>query len=245
MNFEIIVPALSFRSDAGDLDAGATARYAEHAADTWINRFILSGSTTRGDLLNPSERASILDLWLRVAPPSRLIACCWCESDFQEARDRRIQPMAIMKDLNTGSSALRFLGDLAAESLVYSHPMYSQVILDPELAYMARQTKQLPKGAKLAKISLDQVTQLRKVVGSDFLLWDGSSRHIAASIAAGAGGVIATPLSALPRPFPDRSLPKIQETVNKIQANLDRLPSRSSRTEFLFKSGSEALRARC
>jgi dihydrodipicolinate synthase/N-acetylneuraminate lyase len=245
MSFDIIVPALSFRSDAGGLDVSATARYAERAAGTWINRFILSGSTTRGDLLSISERASILDLWLQVAPPSRLIACCWCESDFQEARDRGIQPMAIMKDLHTSADALRFLGELPAGALVYSHPMYSQVILDPALAGAAQQTGQLPRGAKLAKISLDQVTQMRKAVGPDFLLWDGSARHVEASIAAGASGVIATPLSALPRPFPDHSLPEIQETVDRIQADLDQLPSRSSRTEFLLKSGLEALSTLC
>jgi hypothetical protein len=92
---------------------------------------------------------------------------------------------------------------------------------------------------------LDQITELRKVVGPDFFLWDGSSRHLEASVAAGAAGMIATPLSALPRPFPDHSLPQIQETVDRIQEDLNRLPSRAKRTEFLLEAGLEALRTYC
>lgn len=91
----------------------------------------------------------------------------------------------------------------------------------------------LPKGAKIAKISVDEITAIRGVVGADFSLWDGSSRRIEASLDAGASGVVATPLSALPAPFPKRSVVTLQLAIDKTQAKLDRQPSRAARLALL------------
>ena len=88
---QIVVPALALRTpDGGRLDPEANARYAQRAARTWADAFILSGSTTRGDQLTVDERTDLLDLWSSILPASRLIACCWRDEDIHEAARRAI-----------------------------------------------------------------------------------------------------------------------------------------------------------
>lgn len=62
--FDIVVPALALRDANAAVDHQSTLRYARRAAATWVDYFILSGSTTRGQDLTPRQRADILDLWL-------------------------------------------------------------------------------------------------------------------------------------------------------------------------------------
>jgi dihydrodipicolinate synthase/N-acetylneuraminate lyase len=83
MSFEVVIPALAFRTAENELDLGLTRAYAERAARTWTDRFILSGSTALGDLLASTERALILDVWSEVLERSRLVACCWCREDIE------------------------------------------------------------------------------------------------------------------------------------------------------------------
>lgn len=228
-DLHVVVPALSLRTAEDGLHLDATRRYAERAVQTWIDTFMLSGSTTRGDLLTVAERAAILDLWLHLAHPSRLLASCWCPQDLEEAEHRGIRPIVVMRDLQNQDQALALLGGLPAGACVYSHPMYTPTVLDADLAAAARHRGTLPAGAKIAKISVEQIAALREAAGPTFSLWDGSSRHIRTSIEAGASGVVATPMTVLPTPFPTRSVEAIQATVDRIQAQLDRLPSRKER----------------
>jgi dihydrodipicolinate synthase/N-acetylneuraminate lyase len=71
MSFEVVVPALVFRTPDNRLDLDLTRAYAERAAGTWADRFILLGSTALGDRLTPMERARILDVWCGVLERSR------------------------------------------------------------------------------------------------------------------------------------------------------------------------------
>jgi len=229
--FDIVVPALSFATH-GRLDRDAVRRYAERAAGTWVDVFLLSGSTTRGDLLTVADRAALLDLWLDVLPASRLMACCWVAEDVAEAEDRGMAPMAVMHDVPAPSQALDLFAALPRHAFVYSHPMYGGVVLDPTLAETAATAGVLPAGGKIAKIPVDGIAALRQATGADFRLWDGSSRHVEASIRAGASGVIATPLSMLPNPFPDRDITLLQQALTKIQGALDALPTRADRTAW-------------
>jgi hypothetical protein len=128
---------------------------------------------------------------------------------------------------------LRFFAGLPPNAYVYSHPMYGPTILDTALAETAREQSILPKGAKIAKISITEITAVRGVVGATFSLWDGSSRHISTSLEAGASGVVATPLSALPAPFPGRCIAALQLVIDKIQTELDHQPSRAARLALL------------
>jgi dihydrodipicolinate synthase/N-acetylneuraminate lyase len=237
---QIVVPALALRArDSDRLDAEATARYARRAAGTWADAFILSGSTTRGDQLTVEERAELLDLWSGLVPASRLVACCWCEEDIQEAKRHAITPMIVMHSPRNDDQALLLLARLPLEAYVYSHPKYGSTVLNASLTAAARQRGILPAGAKLSKITAENITAIRQAAGSLWTLWDASARHIHASLAAGASGVVATPLSHFPTPFPDRSLPILQAAIDAMQKQLDRLPSRTTRSQLLHGLANE------
>ncbi len=79
-------------------------------------------------------------------------------------------------------------------------------MLDTTLASAAAANGALPAGAKIAKLALRDITRFRSLVGPDFEVWDGSSRHLQVSRRNGPSGVVATPLAALPEPFPERSV---------------------------------------
>ncbi len=232
MSVDIVVPALSFATH-GRLDRDAVRRYAERAARTWVDVFLLSGSTTRGDLITVADRAALLDLWLAVVPASRLMACCWVAEDVVEAQHRGVTPMAVMHDVPRQSQALDLFAGLPRHAFVYSHPMYGGAVLDPSLTATAATAGVLPAGGKITKIPVEGIVALRQAAGPDFRLWDGSSRHIDASFQAGASGVVATPLSMLPDPFPDRDTTVLQQALTEIQAALDALPTRADRTAWL------------
>jgi len=232
MNAEVVVPVLTFVTAEGHPDMVSTGGYAERAATTWVDRFIVSGSTTRGDLLTVAERASLLDLWSAAAGPSRLLACTWCEQDVEEALMRRITPLAVLA-ARPGPAAFDFLRRLPAASYVYSHPLFGAATLDADLCIAARRAGCLPAGAKLAKASLADIAAVHAAAGTSLVLLDGSSRRVAASLAAGAAGVVATPLAALPEPFPERGLGALQRAIDAIQAALDALASREERRAAL------------
>jgi hypothetical protein len=236
--FDIVVPALALRHDTGDTNYSATRQYAERAAATWVDYFILSGSTTRGQDLTAEQRAQVLDLWLEVAGPHRLLACCWEPQDFDNAAARGIAPMATMRDLNGLDAALAFLRDLPAGAYIYSHPMFGGAVFDAELAAAAKHDGLLPAGGKIAKITTAGANEVRAAAGNEFKLWDGSSRRIQTSLDAGAAGVVATPLCAFDTELPAKEAAPIQAVVDPVQDALDALPDRASRTAELLKRAS-------
>ena len=150
--------------------------------------------------------------------------------------------MAVLRGHTAEESLLGALKKLPRGALVYSHPMYSEVVLDSDACAAAVSHGVLPAGGKLAKISKADIRKIREIAGPDFELWDGSCRDIAGSVAAGANGVVATPLSSLPSPFPDASLAVLQTELTAIQASLDALPDRVARSRFLA-AGAWAVRA--
>jgi hypothetical protein len=233
-DFDIVVPALALRGGTGATDHEATARYAERAAATWVDYFILSGSTTRGQDLTPSQRADILDLWLTVAEPHRLLACCWEPEDFEHAAERGIAPMATMRNLDGLDATLTFLSGLPAGAYVYSHPMFGGHVFDVAVAQAAQEPGILPAGGKLAKIKPAEVTEIHSATGNAFRLWDGSSRRIQASLSAGAAGVVATPLCAFDTALPAKEPALVQAAVDPVQDALDALPDRPARTNELL-----------
>ena len=233
MSFEVVIPALAFRTADNELDLGLTRAYAERAAGTWADRFILSGSTVLGDLLAPRERALILDVWSEVLERSRLVACCWCREDIEQAGQRKILPLVVMRDLHNRAQACSFFAGLPEGAFVYSNPKFTPTTLDPALAVDAEQRGLLPAGAKISKLAVRDIGPIRSSIGNGFTLWDGSSRHIEASLAAGASGVVATPLAVLPEPFPSRSTDKVQAAVTRLYAQVDRAASREDRMNLL------------
>jgi hypothetical protein len=112
--------------------------------------------------------------------------------------------MAVLRQLDR-PSALEFLRQLPEGATVYSHPMFGGTTFDARLARDAQIAGALPAGGKLAKITTDQVSSIHSAAGNLFRLWDGSSRRIAASLDAGAAGIVATPLSPFGENFPPRT----------------------------------------
>jgi dihydrodipicolinate synthase/N-acetylneuraminate lyase len=233
LSFEILVPALAFRTADNRLDLDLTEAYAERAAGTWADRFILSGSTALGDRLTPTERARILDVWCGVMERSRLLACCWCREDVEQAEHREILPLVVMQNLHNQAQACSFFADLPEGAFVYSNPTFTPISLRPTLAAAAKQRGVLPAGAKISKLAVSDIGAIRGSVGARFTLWDGSSRHIEASLAAGASGVVGTPLSVLPEPFPGRSMDELQAAVHQLYEQVDRAISREDRIDLL------------
>ena len=231
---DIVVPALTLPDSTGAIDHEATRQYAKRAAATLTDYFILSGSTTCGQDLTPGQRAGILDLWLDVTQPGRLLACCWEPADFDPATRRGITPMGVMRGLD-GRTALAFLRSLPRGAYIYSHPMFGGSVFDAELAAAASDAGILPAGGKIAKITKPAITDVHRAAGDEFRLWDGSSRRIQESIDAGAAGVVATPLCAFAADFPARQINLIQAAVDPVQADLDALPDRTARTAELMR----------
>lgn len=229
----IVVPALTIRTPRGDLDKPGGARYAQRAASTWVDRFILSGTTARGYLMTEQDRSSIVRVWLDHVEPERVIACCWSRADVDNAAGQGVTPIVVIPHCHNDDAALRFLASLQPGSFVYSHPGNSPTIFDAQLCSLARSRGCLPVGAKLSKASYNEIAAVRDQAGPFFALWDGSSRDIGGSIAAGATGVVTTPLSPFMEPFPPRTLTLLQRALDEIQGDLDRLPSRDARSDHL------------
>jgi dihydrodipicolinate synthase/N-acetylneuraminate lyase len=236
---DIVVPALTLRDHAGAIDHEATCQYAKRAAATWTDYFILSGSTAGGQDLTPGQRAGILDLWLDITEPGRLLACCWEPRDFDHAASRGIAPMATMRNLDGPAAALAFLRDLPAGAYIYSHPMFGGSVFDAELAAAASSAGVLPAGGKIAKITTPAITDVHRAAGDGFRLWDGSSRRILASLDAGAAGVVATPLCTFDTDLPPKQVHLIQAAVDPVQAHLDALADRPARAAELLRKASK------
>ncbi|MDQ3761998.1 MAG: hypothetical protein M3460_09970 [Actinomycetota bacterium] len=240
MNPHIVVPALTIRTLDGSLDTRGTARYAQRAVRTWVDRFILSGTTARGYLMTEQDRSCVLSVWLDYAEPARVLACCWSRADVDNVTAQGVTPIVAIPHCHNDEVALRFLASLPTGSFIYSHPGNSPTIFDAQFCSKARRSDCLPVGAKLSKISHHEIATVRAQAGPSFVLWDGSSRDIAGSVAAGATGVVITPLSPFAQPFPPRMLARLQAALDQVQAELDRLPSREARSDHL-----SALAAAC
>jgi len=225
----VIVPVLTLRDSSGRIDAEANAEYAQHAAGTWLDRFILSGSLGGGETATPVERRQIVDIWRAHLPADRLLACAWEPRDFEAISETDVPTMAVMRQLASENEALEALAALPIGSYVYSHPRYSTATYTADLSVAARSAGCLPRGAKVCKVDLGTIAALRDANGPAFELWDGRCRHIDRSVQAGAQGVIAVPLCTLP-PLPDREdADSIQRLISNGQAALDTDRNRASR----------------
>ncbi len=233
MNPHIVVPALTIRTPEGSLDKQGTAQYARQAARTWVDRFILSGTTARGYSMTEQERLCVLRMWLDHTDPARVLACCWSRADVDNAAAQGVTPIVVIPHLHNDDATLRFLASLPAGSFIYSHPGNSPTVFDAQLCSKARSSDCLPVGAKLSKVSHREIAAVRAQAGPSFILWDGSSQDIAGSIVAGATGVVTTPLSHITQPFPPRNLTELQPALDEVQEHLDRLPSRDARSDHL------------
>ncbi|MEU5410488.1 hypothetical protein [Nocardia asteroides] len=228
----VVVPALHIPRVTGGIDLKQTRRYAESAARSWVERFLINGSTTGGRELHVAEREAVLDIWLDVVGRERLLACSWSWRDITTACERGVLPMAVMTPDFVGADVLQWLGKLPPAT-IYSHPAYGASAWTPELARTSTAAGIAPLGGKISKVSLDQVSELHRAAPR-FTLWDGSARHIGQSISAGAAGVVLTPLAGDLRRLPPKSIEDVQRFVDVVQAELDQIKAKSARRELLL-----------
>ena len=156
----LAIPALTFRAD-GRVDEATTLAYTQRAGCTWLDTFLLSGTTTEGASFTVAERARVLDLWLAVVARDRLLACCWQSQDVEQAVARGIRPLVVMRGLTTRADAWDFLSRVPPDAYVYSHPLHTQTVLDAPLIEQAHEKGVLPAGAKIIIIPPDSLPALR------------------------------------------------------------------------------------
>ena len=231
----IMVPPLTLWNSDGQIDCGATAAYAQRAAESWIDLFMLSGSIGEGKTSLSKARRRTLEVWLDHVPTGRLLSCVWSPEDYDYLRDLGVRPVVVLQDLEDVDALQKLLADIPTGSFIYSHPDYSSITLTPSIAKQAALAGTLPAGAKISKISLEDIREIRIALGNDhFSLFDGRSRHIESSIQAGATGVVVVPLCLIPNDLPDRSeLAKLQAMIDKIQASVDAETGISAQAKML------------
>jgi len=142
--------------------------------------------------------------------------------------------LVTIRSLPDRQAALKLLRGLPAGAYIYSHPMFGGTVFDADLAAAAITNGILPAGGKLAKVTLDGLTRVHQATSGAFRAWDGSSRRIRESLAAGAAGIVATPLCAFSDPLPVKDSGLLQAAIDPLQATLDALPDRPARTVLLL-----------
>ncbi|MFD8104363.1 dihydrodipicolinate synthase family protein [Nocardia fluminea] len=230
--WSIIVPALHIPRANGGIDLDRTLRYAEEAAASWVDQFLINGSTTGGRELPGADREAILDIWLDAVGRERLLACSWSWRDIAVARERGVMPMAVMTPDFVGADVLRWFRELTPAT-IYSHPVYGGPVWTPELARTSAAAEMAPLGGKVSKVDIDQVRALH-AAAPEFSLWDGSARHICESLDAGASGVVLTPLAGDLHRLPSKTIHDVQKFVNIIQAELDQIGRKVDRQRLLL-----------
>lgn len=218
----VVVPVLSLLDARGQVDRGACAAYAQRARETWLDGFLVAGSLGMGSLLPDRVRHDLVDVWLDNVPAERLFVCAWGAALVEQVSEAGVRPVLVLRDLEDDAAVLRALEGLPVDALVYSHPQYTRAVLSPVVVDKARSEGLLPAGAKVSKVDLDEVRAFRDAAGPEFELFDGRCRHVQASVAAGATGVVAVPLTVLPEDLPPRAcMDALQAVIDRGQAVVD------------------------
>jgi hypothetical protein len=137
LDYKILVPVLTLRDTLGRIDAGANHAYAQKAAETWLDGFIINGTIGGGETNTPDERQQLLQIWLDHLAPARVYGCSWEPADQARIVDTPARLMALMRGLNDDTQAVRFLSGLPAGAYVYSHPRYTTRTYDPAIDALA------------------------------------------------------------------------------------------------------------
>ncbi len=239
-SLSIAVPAPTFRSADGRLDRAATHHYAGRLASTWVNHVVVAGPMGRGEACTPAERAEILDLWLGHFRPHQVISACWCHEDVQVAKERGVRPL-VMLQADTGSRLLDLLASVPSEGIAYANPRYSSAVFTAERLREANDRKLLPHALKLSKVSLTELRDATKAVGTGTHVLHGSSRNIASSLEAGAAMVVAAPLAALPAPWPASTISAVQASVDSEQSLLDTCSTHEDRVAAVVEQARQRM----
>jgi len=213
---KILVPMLTLSDERGHLDRAASVAYVQRARESWLDGFLVAGSLGLGATLAGKVRRDLVSVWLDNVAADRVLVCAWRRDELDEIADTGARPVLVLRDLGDEDAVLRAFESLPANALVYSHPQYTKAVLTPAVVDKGRAAGSLPAGAKVSKVGLGDVRALREAAGPEFALFDGRCRDVRASVAAGASGVVAVPLTVLPEDLPPRG------DVDALQAVIDR-----------------------
>jgi len=228
----LVIPALHFPDHNGAPDLRVLRRYVRRAQATWVDRFLLCGSVAGGDELTTADRMAVLDTWRTHMPSGRLVQCCWTVDELADCDARGVLGILVVRAAHL-TAWIETLTLLRGHHYAYSHPRFAPRPFDAEIARHALQAHVAPTGVKLSKVRLQELTDIRQVLGPDAVLWHGSGRHIRDSLNAGATGVVSQPLATMPNPFPGRAAEAVQAAADTIQQRLDALPCTTQRRALL------------
>jgi dihydrodipicolinate synthase/N-acetylneuraminate lyase len=221
----VVVPVLTLIGRDGRIDRGACAAYAQRAAESWLDGFLVSGSLGLGPTMSAASRLDSLAIWREHMPAGRLLGCAWDAAEVAEVYQLGVRPVAVLRCAEDDHAVLGQLEGLPGQAWVYSHPQYSPAVLSSGVVEKARAAGVLPAGAKVSKVGPGEVRSLRDAAGPSFALFDGRCRHVRASVAAGATGVVAVPLATLPEDLPPRDdLDGLQAVIDRGQRVVDAFP---------------------
>jgi dihydrodipicolinate synthase/N-acetylneuraminate lyase len=240
----LLVPVVTLADDGGRVDEDATHRYAVEfrrwAADA---RALLCGSTGLGDTLAPAARGRVFEVWGEHLPADRLVCCAW---DIDEARRLAGQGRQVLLAGSAVADPARLtevVRGVPGDLLLYSHPRFGWVV-SPQVLGALRDRGALPRGVKLSKASPAVVRACRAAGGGGLALWDGSARNVRASLAAGADGVAAACLAAMPPTAHPTDVVELQRLVDSWLVPLDAITDRRARIGWLTERVRDRLHGR-
>lgn len=193
----IVAAALTFFADSGELDLPTNEAYAHELARCGA-AVLLLGTAGEGATLTDSERLQLVRIHADsrplnltvVLPPSsapRVVGAASAAAGLMHSP----WPTNDVADL------VGFHRATGGSWMLYSHPAQTALPLTCDLAERLVHLKARPAGAKVSKETPGGIGKLRRIVGPDFLLWDGTDRHIADSVTAGADAAVSQTVGAL------------------------------------------------
>jgi dihydrodipicolinate synthase/N-acetylneuraminate lyase len=219
---QIAVPAPIFRDTDGGIDHDLNARYAKRLGSTWMPHFVIAGPMGLGEACTSEQRAELVQLWTRHVEPERLIVACWTADETRMVTAHGVRALAMLAE-DTDDDLLTALRALPPSAVAYTNPRYGRSLITPALLAANRDRTGLPHALKFSKVTIDELAEVRQLVGPDVAIIHGSSRRIADSLAAGVDIVVSAPLAALPDQWPAPTVASVQRAVDELQSILDRL----------------------
>lgn len=229
---DLLIPVVTLLDPDGRPDLPATGDYARALRDWsgWATA-LLCGTTGQGDALGARARAAVFDTWAEVLPADRILCCAWNPAEAAGQLDRGRRVLLAVAEPAGAATLAAVLAGLPGTVALYSHPRFGWRVT-PDLLTELYRRGAAPAGVKLSKCPPATLAACRRSARTGLALWDGSARHPAESVAAGATGIVAGCLAGLPGSAPagPEELHQLAEPVLRV---LDALPDRAARRRWV------------
>lgn len=225
-----VVPALTFFTDAGEVDWPANRAYAGILNAVHIP-VLLFGTTGEGLYLTADEKDSLAEIYGATSLELTLVLNPHSETDI--ATRYRNRARLLHRPWNRSAEEfVRFHRDGDRSWGIYSHPGQASLSLTVEVLSTLVSDAYRPWGAKVSKVDGQTISQMRDVVGSDFQIWHGTDRDIVGSVEAGADRVVSQALA---------TGVQVPADLSSAQALIDRIrPAGPGKIESLKRAAAAA-----